>query len=125
MTRVTMLLTAIAQLLSIAASQQVLSCLSGIDADLVSPQNTLQYDLARQVANKRAVHSPLAVVFPRTVEAVQEAVKCSRQAGVAATARAGGQSYEGKSCWACHSRDHCQLLKSKHLMPVTRVQRSR
>ena len=101
MTRAILLLTAfIAHCLTVTAPQQILDCLGGIDADIVSPQNTLQHDLARQVANKRVIHSPIAVVYPRNVEAVQEAVKCSCQAGVSATARAGGHSYEGE-CASC------------------------
>ena len=109
MTRAAVILV-LAQLLTSAASQRLLTCLADLDADLVSQQDSLAYDLARQVANKRVLHTPAAIVYPRSLQAVQGAVCCSRQAGVAATPRAGGHSYEGELAYAHAPLVYLQLL---------------
>ena len=82
----------------LTAAQQLIDCLSQLNADLVSAQNVDQYDLARQVANKRVLREPIAVVYPHNIQAVQGAVNCSRQAGFPAVARSGGHGYEGECC---------------------------
>ena len=91
-----LLLAAVAlSLLASVSAQQLIACLGKLDADLVSAQNVDLYDLARQVANKRVLREPIAVVYPRTLSAVQGAVNCSRLAGFPAVARSGGHGYEG------------------------------
>ena len=91
-----LLLAAVAlSLLASVSAQQLIACLGKLNADLVSAQNVDLYDLARQVANKRVLREPIAVVYPRTLSAVQGAVNCSRLAGFPAVARSGGHGYEG------------------------------
>ena len=51
---------------------------------------------AASVANLAITRSPIAIVYVRSVEAVQGAVNCSREAGFPAVARSGGHSYEGE-----------------------------
>ena len=86
----------VAGLLAVGSAQQLIECLERLDADLVSAQDVDQYDLARQVANKRVLREPIAIVYPRSVAAVQGAVNCSRLAGFPAVPRSGGHGYEGR-----------------------------
>ena len=71
----------------LATSCRLYSCVCCSDVDL--------YPGAKAVANQAVVTSPIAIVYPQTLAAVQGAVNCSRQAGFPAVPRSGGHGYEG------------------------------
>ena len=75
-------------------ASSLFECLNATQATVVT-ESTGEYELDRQVANRRIDRLPFAIVYPNNTDAVADVVVCARQHNVSAVARSGGHSYEG------------------------------
>ena len=77
---------------AIATSSKLESCLDAAEVPYDAPGSD-SWDLDVDPFNTRLPYVPVAIAVPRTVEHIEDAVKCAVECGVKVNPKSGGHSY--------------------------------